>query len=97
MVNLLDESTALMERALAGQDSSPSHRAVRRERAVLLADALAQLPADYREALVLRELEGKSLADAALAMGRTTDAVQKLWARGLIQMRRLMHSSQDLT
>jgi RNA polymerase sigma-70 factor (ECF subfamily) len=97
LYNLLDQSSQMLERALADPNPSPSHSAIRRERAVLLANALAQLPADYREALVLRELEGKTLTEAAAAMGRTTDAVQKLWARGLVQMRRLMHSSQEMS
>lgn len=86
----LNESSHMIERALIHSDSSPSQSAVRRERAVLLANALSQLPADYREVLVLRELEGRSLGEAAQHMGRSTDAVQKLWARALVQMRRLM-------
>jgi RNA polymerase sigma-70 factor, ECF subfamily len=97
MYNLLNQSSQTLERALADAASSPSHSAVRRERAVLLANALGQLPADYREALVLRELEGKSLAEAAATMGRTPDAVQKLWARGLVQMRRLMNSALEMS
>jgi RNA polymerase sigma-70 factor, ECF subfamily len=88
----LNESSQMMERALIHPDSSPSQSAVRRERSVLMANALSQLPSDYREVLVLRELQGRSLAEAAEQMGRTPDAVQKLWARALVQMRRLMRS-----
>ncbi|MCC6493162.1 MAG: sigma-70 family RNA polymerase sigma factor [Pirellulales bacterium] len=95
LYNLLNQSSQMLERALADPNPSPSHSAVRRERAVLLANALAQLPGDYREALVLRELEGKSLGEAAQHMGRSADAVQKLWARALVQMRRLMKSSLE--
>ncbi len=93
----LNHSSAMMERALAAPDSSPSERAIRRERAVLLANALRQLPADYREVLILRELEGRSLDEVAQQMGRTTNAVQKLWARALVQMRRQMQRSLELT
>ncbi len=93
--NLLNQSSQLMERALADPAPSPSESAVRRERAVLLANALSRLPADYREVLVLRELEGKSLGEAADAMGRTPNAVQKLWARALVQLRPLMKSSWE--
>jgi RNA polymerase sigma-70 factor (ECF subfamily) len=95
LYNLLNQSSQMLERALADPNPSPSHSAVRRERAVLLANALAQLPADYREALVLRELEGMTLSEAAQQMSRSTDAVQKLWARALVQMRRLMKSSLE--
>jgi RNA polymerase sigma-70 factor (ECF subfamily) len=90
-----DQSSHMLERALADPNSSPSHRAVRRERAVLLADALSELPADYREVLVLRELEGKSLAEIAQKMGRTTNAVQKLWARSLVQLRRQLNAASE--
>ena len=55
--------------------SSPSQQASRREQAVLLADALEQLPEDYREVIVLRHLEGLSFrrsqpADGPLARQR---------------------------
>lgn len=92
---MLNQSSQMLERALADPNSSPSHNAVRRERAVLLADALSQLPEDYREVLVSRELEGKSLEEVAEQMGRTTNAVQKLWARALIQLRRQMQKASD--
>ena len=86
--NRLNQSSQLLERALADPNSSPSKGAMRRERAVLLASALSDLPADYREVLVLRELEGKSLAEIARQMDRSINAVQKLWARALVQLRR---------
>jgi len=96
LYNLLNQSSQMVERALAAPDSSPSHSAMRRERAVLLANVLSELPADYREVLVLRELEGKSLAEVAERMGRSPNAVQKLWARALVLLRRRMQSSEEM-
>jgi RNA polymerase sigma-70 factor (ECF subfamily) len=93
--NLLNQSSQMLERALASTDSSPSARVERRERAVLLANALDALPVEYREVLMLRELEGKSLSDTAAAMNRTSNAVQKLWARALVQLRRRMQQSTE--
>jgi RNA polymerase sigma-70 factor (ECF subfamily) len=95
MYDVLNESSQMLERAIASPDSSPSQRAERRERAVLLANALSDMSPDYREVLVLRELEGKSLREAAEAMGRTPNAVQKLWARALVQLRRQMQSAME--
>jgi RNA polymerase sigma-70 factor (ECF subfamily) len=95
--HLLNQSSILMERALVDPDPSPSQSAVRRERAVLLANALNELPADYREVLVLRELEGKSLGEVAAALDRTPNAVQKLWARALVQLRRRMQSLREVS
>jgi RNA polymerase sigma-70 factor, ECF subfamily len=90
--DLLNQSSEMIEHALVQIESTPSESALHRERAVVLANALDQLPADYREVLVLREFEGRSLAEAAAAMGRTPDAVQKLWARAVVQLRRLTQS-----
>lgn len=61
-----------------------------REQAVLLADALAKLPDDYREVLVLRHLEGLAFAEIARLMDRTTDSVEKLWVRGLTRLRQVI-------
>jgi RNA polymerase sigma-70 factor (ECF subfamily) len=86
----IDESSAHMAMALAGQESSPSRQAARREEAVTLADALAELPEDYREVLVLRHLEGLAFAAVAARMGRTEDSVKNLWARALARLRRVL-------
>ncbi|MGL4551834.1 MAG: sigma-70 family RNA polymerase sigma factor [Gemmataceae bacterium] len=85
-----DESSAALDAGLAAVGSSPSQQAVRREQAVLLAEALERLPEDQREAMVLRTLRGLSFPEVAARMGRSTDAVEKLWARGLIRLRREM-------
>ncbi len=85
--NDLNCSTVLLDRGLVARDSSPSHRAARREQAVLLADALAELPEDYREVLVLRHLEGLTFPEVARRMNRSLDSVEKLWMRGLARLR----------
>ena len=53
----------------------------------ILADALQDLPPDYRDVLVLRHLEGLSFPDVAKRMGRSLDSVEKLWMRGLVKLR----------
>ncbi len=85
-----DRSSVLLDRGLVPPQSSPSQQAARREQAVLLADALAQLPDDYREVLVLRHLEGLTFPDAARRMGRSLDSVEKLWMRALARLRQLL-------
>jgi RNA polymerase sigma-70 factor (ECF subfamily) len=49
---------------------------------------LARLTAEQRQVIVLRFLEGKSLAETAQVVGRNEDAVKKLQARGLASLRR---------
>ena len=84
----MDRSSRLMDGGLIAPGSSPSRQASRREQAVLLADVLKQLPADYREVLILRHLEGLTFAQVAERLGRTEDSVQKLWVRALARLRR---------
>jgi RNA polymerase sigma-70 factor (ECF subfamily) len=86
----LDRSSAALGGTLAAGVGSPSREADRHEAAVRLADALARLPPDYREAIVLRNLEELPFPEVADRMGRTVDSVKKLWARGLAQLRTLM-------
>jgi RNA polymerase sigma-70 factor (ECF subfamily) len=83
----LDRSSQALDRALLAATSSPSQSAARREQAVLLAEALAALPEDYREVIVLRHLEELSFPDVAQRMGRSLDSVKNLWARALVRLR----------
>src|SRR5262249_17217816 len=83
----LDKSSRAFDMGLAAEQSTPSQRASRREQAVLLADALNRLPADYREVLILRHLEGLTFPEVAARMGRSLDSVEKLWMRALPRLR----------
>jgi RNA polymerase sigma-70 factor (ECF subfamily) len=84
----LDKSSHAMDRALVAPHSSPSQRAARREQAVLLANALDQLPNDYREVMILHHLEGLTFPEVARRMGRSLDSVKNLWTRALARLRR---------
>jgi RNA polymerase sigma-70 factor (ECF subfamily) len=86
----LEESSQAQDLGLVAKQSSPSQRAARREEAVLLADALAKLPADYGELIVLRHLQGLPFAEVARRMGRSVDSVEKLWIRALARLRQLL-------
>ncbi len=89
----LDQSSCQLERVLPVADTSPSQRAMRRERAVLLANALEALPADYREVILLHHMEGLSMSEVATRMGRSYDSVRKLWVRSMIKLRPLLQDS----
>ncbi|HEX3655616.1 MAG TPA: sigma-70 family RNA polymerase sigma factor [Pirellulales bacterium] len=83
----LDHTSRVLDRGLLAGGSSPSQQVARRESGVLLADALAQLPPDYRQTVVLRNFEGLSFAEIAAQMDRSVDSVQKLWVRALARLR----------
>ena len=54
-----------------------------------LRDALDGLADDYREVIVLRNLECLTFPQIAERLGRSVDSVEKLWLRGLTSLRRL--------
>lgn len=82
----VDRSTKAVQ-ALAAETSTPSRQVSRREQAVILADVLTGLPEDYREVLKLRHLDQLKFEEVAGRMGRSTEAVRKLWARALAKLR----------
>jgi RNA polymerase sigma-70 factor (ECF subfamily) len=84
----MDQSSRTLGQGLAAPHSSPSQQAVRREQAVLLADALERLPAAYREVIILSHLEGLPFPEVARRMSRTLASVKHLWARALGRLRR---------
>jgi RNA polymerase sigma-70 factor, ECF subfamily len=90
----LDQSSQVLDGGLVASHSTPSQHVARREQAVILADALGQLPEDYREVIILRHLEGIGFADVAARMGRSVDSVQKLWVRALASLRRSMEGAE---
>lgn len=75
------QTTFMFEPAAAGD--SPSQVLIRADRQLAVADALAQLPADYQEVILLRNVQRLSFNDVAERMSRSRPAVQMLWLRAL--------------
>lgn len=88
--DLLDRAGGAAQRALADSLPSPSSMAVRRERSVLLADALEKLPADYRTVFVLRNIEHVPFNEIAARLGRSPGAVRVLWTRAMQRLSALL-------
>jgi RNA polymerase sigma-70 factor (ECF subfamily) len=92
---MLDRSSLAIQGALATPPgASPSAHAIRREQSVLLADALQRLPADYREVFILRNLEHVPVEEVAARLGRSVNAVRKLWTRAMLALR---HELEETT
>jgi RNA polymerase sigma-70 factor (ECF subfamily) len=83
----LAESSRRLGDLLAAPDTSPSERAGRHELELRLADAMAKLPADYAEVILLRNIEGLTHDEIARRMGRGSGAVRMLWVRALARLR----------
>jgi RNA polymerase sigma-70 factor (ECF subfamily) len=93
-VAVMDRSSGRFETALVGRSNSPSSQAQRSERAARVADQLARLSSDYREVLVLRNLEGLPFSEVAGRMGRSAGAVRILWVRAVDQLRQLLQAEE---
>ncbi len=88
--DLLERAGGVAQQALADSLPSPSSMAVRRERSVLLADALEKLPADYRTVFVLRNIEHIPFNEIAARLGRSPGAVRVLWTRAMQRLSTLL-------
>jgi RNA polymerase sigma-70 factor (ECF subfamily) len=87
---MLQRSSDSLDQALGTGLSSASASSARREQAVVLADALAQLRPDDREVITLRHLEGLKFDEVAERMGRSSGAVRVLWSRALERLHRVL-------
>jgi RNA polymerase sigma-70 factor (ECF subfamily) len=83
----IDESNQHISHALGISTSTPSIVAIRREQSVVLADAIAELPADYREVLIQRQIYQREFGSIAESMGKSSGAVRMLWVRALEKLR----------
>jgi RNA polymerase sigma-70 factor (ECF subfamily) len=83
----LEASSARIAAWLRSEQSSPSQRVVRGEDLHRLAEVLAELPDDQRQAIEWHHLQGRPLTDVAHELGRTKDAVAALLYRALKKLR----------
>ncbi len=78
-----DESFNLLFELVSGTRSTPSRTAEKAEVRAFLEDALRRLPLDYRQVVVLFELDGLRAEQIAKMLNRSTGAVYMLRARAL--------------
>lgn len=80
-------SMAQLVELLSSGSHTPSRSVAGHEAVKAVQDAIAELPEDYRQAVELRLLEGRSLEEAAAAMDRSPRAVQGLVDRAKTKLR----------
>jgi RNA polymerase sigma-70 factor (ECF subfamily) len=88
----LNQSSMRLERFEVADQTSPSQLAANREQSLQLAQVLEQLPADYRQVIILRHLEELPHEEVARRMNRTPGAVRMLWMRALAELRQRIQS-----
>lgn len=86
-----DSMVALLD-VLAVTTRTPSQSAVRHEVVAAVQDALAELPEDYRQAIWMVHIEGRSAAAAAEQMGRTERAIHNLCYKAKARLRERLGS-----
>ena len=69
---------------------TPSQELLLMDTELRVTAALAALPADYQEVIVLRNLQRLPFNDVAERMGRTRPAVQMLWMRAIKKLQEAM-------
>ena len=84
----LDRSSVALAGIAVDPHSSPSEQVMRGEQSLQVAEALSHLPPDYQTVIVLRHLEGLTFPQISERMERSVDSVEKLWLRGLTQLRK---------
>lgn len=88
---LLDRSSLAFE-AVSRRSGSAGALAFGRDPGVLLAEAMAGLPDDYREVITLRNLEHLDWEQVGERLGRTAAASRMLWVRALKRLRPLIEA-----
>jgi RNA polymerase sigma-70 factor (ECF subfamily) len=72
------------------EDRSPVADLIRAEREQQIAAAVARLPDEVRLVILLRVEHGQSFGVIGARIGKTEDAVRKVFTRGITQLRGLM-------
>jgi RNA polymerase sigma-70 factor (ECF subfamily) len=85
----LDRSVVNFAQVLADPGPSPSVPLRERERVVVLANQLARLRPEYRDVIVLRNLQGLSFEEVAERMNRKPGTVRMLWLRAIEKFKQI--------
>ena len=75
---------------ISGSSVNPESETLRRERQTALRDALSRLSVNFREAVVLRDIEGLSYEEVAAALETNVGTVKSRIARGREELRKML-------
>jgi RNA polymerase sigma-70 factor (ECF subfamily) len=86
----IESSSCRLQDWIPADQSTPSEKLMRQERALQLAGALAKLPERQREAIVLQQWHGWKLAQIAAHLHCKVGVVAGLQARGMATLRKTL-------
>ena len=84
----MNHSSMHLANALGDSITSPSCQAVKREQAVLIADAIAQLPEEQRTVITMRQMSRIPFTEIAEHLGKSPGAVRMIWLRALESLKK---------
>ena len=79
----------------AAPDRTPSQEFLALDNELQVAAALAELPADYQEVIMLRNLQRLPFGDVAERMDRSRPAVQMLWMRAIKKLQAALGEEEE--
>ena len=88
-----DSDAPLSSRLRDARSDDPEEAALARERERALVTALRALSRNYREVVVLRDIEGLSYEEVAAALGISVGTVKSRLSRGRLELRRRLEGS----
>ena len=91
--DLARETGAFPQGELRASAESPSAVLMRAQGQTDLQRAFAILPGHYQRVIVLKNFESRSFVDIGQEMGRSPDAIRKLWFRAISSLQQLLGDS----
>ncbi len=92
----LNRSTIRLENVLVDRGPKPDSQAQHEERTIHIANALAEIPKDYRDVLMLRCIDGLPFAEVAQHLDRSPGAARMLFLRGIKDLRDRLNAKGQL-
>ena len=81
---------ATIHETLSGNSENPEAETLRRERQTALRNALTKLPDNFREAIILRDIQGLSYEEVANALETNIGTIKSRIARGREELRKML-------
>jgi RNA polymerase sigma-70 factor, ECF subfamily len=88
-----DEQPSLHDTLADERQESPESATLQRERETLIRAAMQKLPQQFREAVVLRDIEGLSYEEIAAALETNVGTVKSRIARGRLELKKKLQRS----
>jgi RNA polymerase sigma-70 factor, ECF subfamily len=91
----MDDDDSWLKADLRANDAAPADAAMVNERTVLVEAAVKRLPEHFRQVIYLRHRDHRSFAEIGEQMGRTAEAVRKLWQRAIERLEEELRLPDD--